>query len=218
MARQRDEEKRIAILLAAARVIAEQGLGAPTAKIAKAANVADGTLFVYFPSKDILLNELYLHLKAELSSRVFASVSSSADLRTQLHGIWKTWTGWGVQDPAKRRALAQLSVSDKITAGSREKGLEGVAPLVELISKASALGPMRDAPVVFVGSALEAMAATTMDFMAREPAAAAKFCEWGFEAMWGALTAKSSPAVAAHDKAREPKGLSAAADRRRRSK
>lgn len=192
MARQRDEEKRIAILLAAAHVIAEEGLGAPTAKIAKAAKVADGTLFVYFPSKEFLFNQLYLHLKGELRSRVAASIPREADLRTQLHEIWKTWTGWGVREPAKRRALAQLGVSDKITAESRAKGLEDVADMLALVSEASALGPMRDAPVMFVGSALEAIATTTMDFMSREPERASEFCEWGFEAMWGALTAKQS--------------------------
>ncbi|MEN2976027.1 TetR/AcrR family transcriptional regulator [Tistrella bauzanensis] len=191
MARQRDEEKRLAILSAAARVIADEGLSAPTAKIARAAGVADGTLFVYFSNKDVLLNDLYLHLKEELKARVAASVSHEADLRTQLNGIWKTWTDWGVHEPAKRRALAQLQVSDKITADSRAKGLDGVADMLALVRRVSGQGPMRDAPVMFIGAVMEAMATTTIDFMSGEPERAAAFCDWGFEAMWGALAAKT---------------------------
>jgi AcrR family transcriptional regulator len=41
--------------------IAEDGIDASTAGIAKAAGVAEGSLFRYFPDKDTLLNELYLH-------------------------------------------------------------------------------------------------------------------------------------------------------------
>jgi len=44
MARPKSEDKRNAILAAAIPVIAEQGVGAPTAKIAQLAGVAEGTL------------------------------------------------------------------------------------------------------------------------------------------------------------------------------
>ena len=64
MARPRNEDRRNAILSAATRVIASQGLGAPTAGIAKEAGVSNGSLFVYFDTKATLLNELYVALKA----------------------------------------------------------------------------------------------------------------------------------------------------------
>jgi AcrR family transcriptional regulator len=65
MARVRSPEKRSAILQAAMHEIAEGGLGAPTAKIARRAGVAAGTLFLYFANKEELLNELYLEPKGE---------------------------------------------------------------------------------------------------------------------------------------------------------
>ena len=51
MARARSPEKRGAILEAAVHEIAEEGLGAPTAKIARRAGVAAGTLFTYFETR-----------------------------------------------------------------------------------------------------------------------------------------------------------------------
>jgi AcrR family transcriptional regulator len=51
MARPRSEDKRNAILEAATEVVAEQGVSAPTARIAKRAGVAEGTLFTYFENK-----------------------------------------------------------------------------------------------------------------------------------------------------------------------
>jgi AcrR family transcriptional regulator len=51
MARPKSEDKRNAIMAAAIRVIAAQGLAAPTATIAKEAGVANGSLFNYFETK-----------------------------------------------------------------------------------------------------------------------------------------------------------------------
>ena len=66
MARPLSEDKRTAILEAATEVVAMLGVSAPTAKIAKGAGVAEGTLFTYFANKDELLNRLYLELKTDL--------------------------------------------------------------------------------------------------------------------------------------------------------
>jgi AcrR family transcriptional regulator len=66
MARPLSEDKRTAILEAATEVVATLGLSAPTAKIAKGAGVAEGTLFTYFANKDELLNRLYQELKMDL--------------------------------------------------------------------------------------------------------------------------------------------------------
>jgi hypothetical protein len=51
MARIKSSEKRSAILQAAVREIAEVGLGAPTAKIARRAGLAAGTRFTYFANR-----------------------------------------------------------------------------------------------------------------------------------------------------------------------
>ncbi len=53
------DDKRTAILEAATELVALLGVSAPTAKIAKCAGVAEGTLFTYFANKDELLNQLY---------------------------------------------------------------------------------------------------------------------------------------------------------------
>lgn len=56
MARPLSEDKHNAILAAAAEAVAALGMSAPTARIAAGAGVAEGTLFTYFPTKDVLFN------------------------------------------------------------------------------------------------------------------------------------------------------------------
>ena len=72
MARPLSEDKRTAILEAATELVAMLGVSAPTAKIAKGAGVAEGTLFTYFANKDELLNRLYQELKTDLRDAIMA--------------------------------------------------------------------------------------------------------------------------------------------------
>src|SRR5258708_25504473 len=83
MPRPRSEDRRNAILSAGARVIASQGLAAPTAAIAKEAGVSNGSLFVYFDTKAALLNELYVALKTEMTAAATAGLDAGGEPREQ---------------------------------------------------------------------------------------------------------------------------------------
>jgi len=187
MARPLNEHKRAAILAAATQLVAEQGLGAATAQIAKAAGVPHGSVFTYFGTKAELLNALYLELKTELTGIVLEALPSGGDLRAQLRHIWESWTHWGVATPSKRRALAQLGVSDQVGALTRKAGYEAAQPALDIIWRISAEGSLRNAPRPYVAALVEAMATTTMDAMSDDPEHAASICADGFEALWRLL-------------------------------
>ena len=74
---------------AAIDVIAEQGLGAPTSRIAKLAGVAEGTLFTYFDTKDDLLNQIYLELKAEMREVMMTQYPKAGSLQTRARHVWR---------------------------------------------------------------------------------------------------------------------------------
>src|ERR1700740_3548418 len=101
MARLRSPEKRSAILNAAVHEIAEAGLGAPTAKIAKRAGIAEGTLFTYFANKEAVLNELYLDLKVEVYRRLNADFPNKASLERRAWHIWSSFLDWAIEFPEK---------------------------------------------------------------------------------------------------------------------
>lgn len=184
MPRPKSDDKRTAILNAATRIIVAQGLGAPTAGIAKEAGVANGSLFTYFETKTDLFNQLYLELKSEIASRAIKDLPPNSELRDQLFHIWRNWTTWAVTSPDKRRALAQLSVSDEITPETRAAGQKMMAGIAELLEQIRANGPLRKVPMNFVAGIMNSVAEATMDFMAQDPARAKKHCKVGFEALW----------------------------------
>ena len=179
--------KRSAILEAATRIIVTQGLSAPTAGIAKEAGVANGSLFTYFETKTDLFNQLYLELKTEMASAAMKDLPTGAEPREQLLHLWQHWMNWAVSYPEKRRALAQLAVSDEITPETRAAGHATMKGIAELMQQMRASGPMHNAPMPFVASIMNALAEATMDFMIQDPANAKKHCKAGFDALWRAI-------------------------------
>ncbi len=184
MPRPRSDEKRIALLEAATRIIFTQGLSAPTAEIAKEAGVANGSLFTYFETKPDLFNELYLELKGDMARAALKDVPASAELREQVFYVWRNWMEWAVAYPEKRRVLAQLDVSDAILPETRLTAHKTMAGVAELLERSRANGPMQKAPKRFVFSIMNSVAEATMDFMTQDAAHAKRHCKEGFEALW----------------------------------
>jgi len=185
--RPRSDERRAAILDAATRVIAAQGLGAATATIAKQAGVSNGTVFVYFETKATLVNALYVGLKTEMVTTAVDGVSPRAESRDQLRHLWDRWLGWATTYPAKRRTLAQLDVSEDITADSHKTVRNATTGIAQVLERCRAGGPTRDAPRSFVLALTSVIADATIDAMIRDPAAADVYRTVGFEATWRVL-------------------------------
>src|SRR5882724_7845502 len=122
MARPKSDDRREAILAAATRVIAAQGLGAPTAIIAREAGVSNGSLFTYFETKADLFNHLYLEIKAEAAKAALDGVPAKVDIRRQAQHSWARSLEWAMAFPDKRRVLALLIVSNDITPASKAEG------------------------------------------------------------------------------------------------
>jgi AcrR family transcriptional regulator len=171
-------------MAAATRVIVSQGLSAPTATIAREAGVSNGSLFTYFETKADMFNQLFLELKTGMASAALEGFPRKAELREQLFHMWSNWMRWAVSNPEKRRALAQLGVSDEIKPKTRAAGHKAMANIGELLERSRANGPMRQVPMGFVVAIMNSMAEATMDFMGQDPANAKKHCKTGFEAVW----------------------------------
>jgi AcrR family transcriptional regulator len=187
MPRPKSDEKRSAILKAATRFIVTQGLSAPTAGIAKEAGVANGSLFTYFETKTDLFNQLYLELKTEMATAAMKNPRPSAELREQYFQVWQNWTQWAVSNPEKRRALAQLGVSDELTPETRMAAHKAMSAVASLLKQVLADGPLSKAPMSFVVALMNATADATIDLMSQDSTHAKKHCKMGFDALWRML-------------------------------
>lgn len=169
---------------AATRAIAAQGLGAATATIAREADVSNGSLFTYFDTKADLLNQLYLELKADMGAAALGGLPAEGDVREQTFRMWSRWLRWAAAYPEKRRALAQLQVSDEITPSTHQAAGRTLTGIAGLLERSRENGPMRDAPLAFVVTLANALAEATIDFISHDPDNADTHGRAGFDALW----------------------------------
>ena len=83
-------EKKEQIFFSTLKLINIHGFhGSPMSKIAKDADVAVGSIYHYFPSKEDLIIELYWYCKEKLNAHVFSSVDSTLPYETRFKQIWR---------------------------------------------------------------------------------------------------------------------------------
>lgn len=112
-----DQPKREHLLRAALELFAANGLAVPTAKIAAAAGVSNGTLFNYFPTKQDLIDSLYLDIKRELIGLFVSSGAESAkSLREASLLIWKDFVAWALANPLKPKVMNLLLNGQALSA------------------------------------------------------------------------------------------------------
>jgi AcrR family transcriptional regulator len=189
MARPKSEDKRNAILEAAIVVFAERGVwSTPTFAISKAAGVAEGTLFTYFSTKAVLVNELYRALKLELADALLAAFPQTADVRRKFQHIWERYVHWGVANPDKLKVLAQLQISDQITAESKAIGRAPFAEIERMTTDIVTSKQIHNYPVSFIAAIFNGMAETTMAVVAHHGDTDTDYCAAGFEIFWKGIT------------------------------
>jgi AcrR family transcriptional regulator len=187
MARPLSDDKRDAILASAAELVAMLGTSAPTAKIARGAGVAEGTLFTYFPDKDALLAALFLDIEAELAAAILGDIPQAAGPRARIRHIWDRFVDWGAANPARRKALRQLKVSDRIGEECRRCGERLFADLRAVLDEALGGDAGQGQSADYIGAVLGALAEITLEFIAREPARHDHHRALGFETFWKAI-------------------------------
>jgi AcrR family transcriptional regulator len=188
MARPRSEDKRNALLSAAIKIFAKNGLSASTASVTKEAGLAEGTLFVYFKGKEELINTLYVEIKCDLARAMLAGYPTTASIHDRIKHIWSHYVDWGVKHPKQLALMHKLKVYEHLTDESRDTANAKFCELRSLTTQAISEGIFRNISEDFVIAMLSAQAETTMQFMREEREKATFYREKGFELFWNGLS------------------------------
>lgn len=184
MARPLSEQKHDAILDAAARLVAAQGIGASTAQIARAAKVAEGTVFTYFPTKDALLNALFVRLETRLSMALGTHFPAEADAHGLLLHAWNALIDWGSTYPVDRMALRQLKVSERISEQTRSECAGLFGSMLQRLESSLADHIDGERLPFYLGRVLVNLLETTLEAMAAEPERRQALQQAGFDLFW----------------------------------
>ena len=188
MARPLSPEKREALLQSAMQAVAEQGVLATTASIAKRAGVAEGTLFTYFENKEVLFQALYLHLKQELADAMMPGYPHQSDARQRMAHLFQAYVGWGLSNPSGRLAVSRLSASGRLLDETRVQAMASFQSVAHMMESAVQDGVLLDAPMPFLYAIIERIADVTIESIEKAPADAERYRQIGFHAAWRAIT------------------------------
>ena len=144
-----NSDKREAIFAAALRLIARLGLhNTPMSAVAREAGVAAGTVYLYFPSKEAMINALYLHVleDRDRSMRPASSAPTGATASAR-DGLWSFWHGlarWHLDRPDASNFAQQCKASGILTEETRDAERRQHAAGLASFEQAVSAGHLRD--------------------------------------------------------------------------
>jgi AcrR family transcriptional regulator len=114
--------KRAALLEAALELFARDGLqSVPTSAISRAAGVATGTLFVYFESKEQLINELYLGVASRFVGELLQALAPDSGPEARLRQFWFGFARWHLENGAASRFALQCEVASVLSTATKKR-------------------------------------------------------------------------------------------------
>jgi len=122
MARKLSPEKRETFLNAALKLFVANGAQTTsTAKIAQEAGTAAGTLFIYFPTKQDLIDELILKISHEQADNTKAHLTPELSARDTFLTIWNSSIYWFLENRLAYQFVQQVRDSGVISAEVTEE-------------------------------------------------------------------------------------------------
>jgi AcrR family transcriptional regulator len=135
--------KREQIVTAALKLFCENGFQqTSTANISRAAGVATGTLFLYFKSKDELINALYKECKGQMAESFTKDLPVNEGTHAILKHIWQHAIEWGLKNRDAFQFVHMCKASPLITNTTKEEVLSSHEFALKLLNDAFKKGEL----------------------------------------------------------------------------
>ncbi|EPJ48454.1 MAG: hypothetical protein OFPI_29450 [Osedax symbiont Rs2] len=168
-----------------------------TASIAKHANVATGTLFNYFPSKESLIDEVYLHIKIQLLEELSSSLlqlGEQQQAKPVIEALWYRYISWGIKHPVEHELLNQLKLSDLVSKEAQDRGMASFSEFHQQMQNWLGSGELKAMDTGYLGELMMAQMQVNINYAIGQnlaDMALAKHVLLGFAVFWEGIKASS---------------------------
>lgn len=146
-------DKKQLILGTALKLFVENGFhGTATSKIAAEANVANGTLFNYFNTKEELIVKLYHAVLKEMDAFILERMESHSISKESFRSLFLSTVSWSLDNPIHYRYLQQFNHSPYFKVVSPTLTNQEEHPLFVLIKNGIDIVLIKQMPVSFIYS------------------------------------------------------------------
>lgn len=155
----KDDRKVEAIAAAVYRLAADKGLAAVTlADIARAAGVATSTLYVYYKSREELLDDVYQKAKTATVLRYGQHDDPQDPLKARVRRIWNNIVDNRIENQAQVAFLEQFYHSEYLSETSRALGQRMTAPFLEILAAGQRSEQLKAVPAPLLAATIMALA------------------------------------------------------------
>ena len=143
----KDFDKKEAIFQAMLELISKHGFhSSPMSEVAKQANVAAGTIYHYFKSKDELICALYIRLKEKFVENLFKTDDSTKSFKDRFRHFYLQMIQEAIKNPKEFYFLEQFSNSPFINNIPKANLQALDQPMYDFLRKAVFTQVLRDIP------------------------------------------------------------------------
>ena len=143
----KDFDKKEAIFQAMLELISKHGFhSSPMSEVAKQANVAAGTIYHYFKSKDELICALYVRLREKFIENLFKIDDSAKPFKERFRNFYLQIIQEAIKNPKEFYFLEQFSNSPFVTCIPKADLQAIDLPIYNFLRKAVFTQALRDIP------------------------------------------------------------------------
>jgi AcrR family transcriptional regulator len=195
MVRTLSPDRRGSFLSAALKLFVAQGVtNTSTAEIAREAGTAAGTLFLYFPTKQDLLDELVLKIGQEESDHIQQLLKPSLSAREAFFTIWQGTVHWFLENMEAFLFIQQVRDTGMISKAAVQESGKFFGFYYDAIQKGLAEGSIKPYPIDLIGDFLYQDIVAVMNHLRRQPdlGRQEEIIQQGFDMYWDGIHAASA--------------------------
>jgi AcrR family transcriptional regulator len=195
MARKLDEEKRKQLLKSALKLFVVQGVqNTSTSEIAKDAGTAAGTLFIYFPTKNDLINQLVLEIAQGQADAINAVLSPTLSAREMFFKIWQSSIAWFLDHMDEYKYVRQVRDSGMIGEPATQESNRYFGFYYHAVEKGRQEGSIQPYPLELIGGFLYQSIVAVMEILKMQPSPKKReeYISLGFEIFWKGIKLEAS--------------------------
>lgn len=156
MAKPKDPDKIPLIFQACLQEVRKSGYaGLKMSAVAAAAGIATGTLYIYFPSKEELVNHLFLAIKREVMEVLSRAFIAEADFYSQFKSLYFSYWNLCLLQPEKQLFIQQFHQSEYLYQTTHEEAEALLDPLHHLLQSGIQSGLVKDHPTALLLAQIE---------------------------------------------------------------
>lgn len=190
MARTLSPEKREKYLSAALKLFVANGIQhTTTADIAKEAGTAAGTLFLYFPTKQELIDELILQIGQQQAEYINSILDPALPAHESLFTIWNGSVRWLLGHLESFQYAQQVRDSGVVSEAAVRESAKFFAFYYAAIQKGLAEGSIKPYPADVIGGFLYQDIVAVMNLIRAQPdpARVDELIQQGFGIFWDGI-------------------------------